>query len=123
VSKRTVILGFEWPDAAELRDKCREELEELMVEWNTLLENPSDTDARDRFEAELGDVLFTLVNVARWAELDAETVLRRQLVRFGMRWRHVEALQAKSGVAWQDVTANQFRAWWKAAKLALDVAG
>lgn len=122
VSKRTVKLGFEWPDAAELRDKCREELEELMVEWNTLLENPSDSDTRDRFEAELGDVLFTLVNVARWADLDAETVLRRQLVRFGMRWRHIEALQAQSGVAWQDVDANQFRAWWTAAKLALNVA-
>lgn len=122
VSKRTVKRGFEWPDAAELRDKCREELEELMVEWNTLLENPSDTDARDRFEAELGDVLFTLVNVARWADLDAETALRRQLVRFGMRWRHIEALQAQSGIAWQDANANQFRAWWTAAKLALNVA-
>ena len=76
--------------------------------------------ARDRFEAELGDVLFTLVNVARWADLDAETALRRQLVRFGKRWRHIELLQASAAVAWSDVDASQFRAWWAAAKIAVD---
>ena len=123
VSKRTVKLGFEWPDAADLRDKCREELGELMVEWDALLADPSDLNARDRFEAELGDVLFTLVNVARWADLDAETALRRQLVRFGMRWRHIEALQSDAGIAWQDVDANQFRAWWADAKIAVNEAG
>jgi MazG family protein len=119
VSKRTVKLGFEWPDATDLRDKCREELGELMLEWDALLADPSDTDARDRFEAELGDVLFTLVNVARWADLDAETALRRQLVRFGRRWRHIESLQTAAGVAWQDVDANQFRMWWAEAKIAV----
>ena len=117
VSKRTVKLGFEWPDATDLRDKCREELGELMVEWDALLADPSDTDARDRFEAELGDVLFTLVNVARWADLDAETALRRQLVRFGKRWSHIETLQAASGIAWQDIDARQFREWWAIAKI------
>lgn len=122
VSKRTVKLGFEWPDAADLRDKCREELLELMVEWDALLANPSDADARSRFESELGDVLFTLVNVARWADLDAETALRRQLVRFGKRWRHIELLQASAAVAWPDVDTAQFRAWWAAAKIAVDEA-
>ena len=78
---------------------------------------------RERFEAELGDVLFTLVNVARWADLDAETALRRQLVRFGMRWRHIEALQSEAGIAWLDVDATQFRAWWAEAKIAVEEAG
>jgi len=118
VSKRTVKLGFEWPDATDLRDKCKEELGELMVEWEALLADPSDSDARDRFEAELGDVLFTLVNVARWADLDAETALRRQLVRFGKRWSHIESHQAAAGIAWDQVTAAQFRTWWDAAKAA-----
>ena len=94
-----------------------------MVEWDALLADPSDLNARDRFEAELGDVLFTLVNVARWADLDAETALRRQLVRFGMRWRHIEALQSDVGIAWQDVDATQFRAWWAEAKIAVHEAG
>jgi len=122
VSKRTVKLGFEWPDATDLRDKCREELGELMVEWDALVANPSDTAARDRFEAELGDVFFTLVNVARWADLDAEAALRKQLVRFGKRWRHIELLQASAAVAWPDVDASQFRAWWAEAKIAVDEA-
>ncbi len=122
VSKRTVKLGFEWPDASDLRDKCREELGELMVEWDALLANPSDTAARDRFEAELGDVFFTLVNVARWADLDAEAALRRQLVRFGKRWRHIETLQRASETPWSDVNATQFRVWWAAAKVAVDKA-
>jgi MazG family protein len=122
VSKRTVKLGFEWPDATDLRDKCREELGELIVEWDALLANPSDSAARARFESELGDVLFTLVNVARWADLDAETALRRQLVRFGKRWRHIELLQTSAAVAWPDVDAAQFRAWWAEAKIAVDEA-
>jgi tetrapyrrole methylase family protein/MazG family protein len=122
VSKRTVKLGFEWPDAIDLRDKCREELGELMVEWDALLSDPSDLNARDRFEAELGDVLFTLVNVARWADLDAETALRRQLLRFGKRWSHIETLQAAAGIAWQDIDARQFRAWWAIAKITVDEA-
>ncbi|MFY8053539.1 MAG: hypothetical protein ACOVP2_13030, partial [Armatimonadaceae bacterium] len=122
VSKRTVKLGFEWPDASDLRDKCREELGELMVEWEALLANPSDTAARDRFEAELGDVFFTLVNVARWADLDAEAALRKQLVRFGKRWRHVESLQRASETPWSDVNATQFRDWWAEAKVAVDKA-
>jgi len=120
VSKRTVKLGFEWPHAEDLRDKCREELSELLVEWDALIANPTDDDARVRFEAELGDVLFTLVNVARWAKLDAETALRRQLVRFGKRWRHIEMQQASAKVVWQDVDAAQFRAWWSEAKIAVD---
>lgn len=120
VSKRTVKLGFEWPQAEDLRDKCREELSELLVEWDALIANPTDDNARVRFEAELGDVLFTLVNVARWANLDAETALRRQLVRFGKRWRHIEMQQASAGVVWQDVDAAQFRAWWSEAKIAVD---
>lgn len=122
VSKRTVKLGFEWPDASDLRDKCREELGELMVEWEALLAHPSDTAARDRFEAELGDVFFTLVNVARWADLDAEAALRKQLVRFGKRWRHVESLQRASETPWSDVDATQFRDWWAEAKVAVDKA-
>ena len=94
-----------------------------MVEWDALLADPSDLNVRERFEAELGDVLFTLVNVARWADLDAETALRRQLVRFGMRWRHIEALQLEAGIAWLDVDATQFRAWWAEAKIAVAEAG
>jgi hypothetical protein len=40
-----------------------------------------------------------------------------------MRWRHIEALQSDAGIAWQDVDANQFRAWWAEAKIAVDAAG
>ena len=74
VSKRVVKVGFEWPTVAEVLDKVEEELAELRAEITA-----GDT---ARTADELGDLLFTLVNVARQLKIDPEDALRRMTQRF-----------------------------------------
>ena len=75
-------VGFDWPDARGSREKVAEELAELDA---AMAEGDS-----DRVEAELGDVLFALVNLARHRGVDAETALRRTSDKFARRFSHVE---------------------------------
>lgn len=82
VSERVAQVGFDWPNAAGSRTKLDEELAELDAAIAA-------GDKRE-VEAELGDVLFALTNLARHYELDAEAALRRTTDKFRSRFSHVE---------------------------------
>ncbi|MFM7320260.1 MAG: nucleoside triphosphate pyrophosphohydrolase [Armatimonadota bacterium] len=110
-SKRVVKLGFEWPDAVAVLAKAEEEFRELRAE----VEAGADP---GRIADELGDVLFTLVNVGRKAGVDAEDALRRQVDRFAARWRYVEQAAAAAGVDLAHSGLERFRGWWDDAKRA-----
>lgn len=116
VSRKTVAVGFEWPESNDLKAKCQEELAELLVEWEAMLKSPTDERARARFASEFGDVLFTLVNVARWAKINPETSLRQQIQRFKTRWCIVETLRLADALEWEQVTTRLFRVYWDTAK-------
>ncbi|HEV8244520.1 MAG TPA: nucleoside triphosphate pyrophosphohydrolase [Polyangiaceae bacterium] len=75
-------VGFDWPDARGSRAKVSEELREL--------DQAIDSGRKDRIEAELGDLLFALVNLARHHGVDAEMALRGTADRFNRRFAHVE---------------------------------
>lgn len=79
---RAAHAGFDWPDATGPRGKIDEELAELDAACRA-----SDPKAR---EAELGDLLFSVVNLARHLEVDPESALRRANERFARRYRHLE---------------------------------
>ncbi len=83
VGEKVARVGFDWPDARGSRDKVTEELGELDRAIAA-------GDAKEA-EAELGDVLFALVNLARHAGIDAEAALRGTTDRFVKRFGHVEA--------------------------------
>ncbi|MBS1702133.1 MAG: nucleoside triphosphate pyrophosphohydrolase [Armatimonadetes bacterium] len=83
ISKRAVRAGFEWPDFGGVLDKVREEIGELE---EAIQEGDS-----AHIKAELGDLMFTLVNVARWQKVDAEDTLRMMLDRFQSRFQYMEA--------------------------------
>jgi MazG family protein len=83
VSTRVATVGFDWPDAQGSRAKVSEEMAEL--------DEALRTGDRKRIEAELGDVLFALTNLARHHGLDAEGALRKTTDRFRARFAHVEA--------------------------------
>jgi MazG family protein len=100
--------GFDWPDLAGVRDKLREELLEL----DAAIAGGQQREIR----AELGDVLFTLCNLARWLETPAEDALREALGRFGRRFRHVEALLAQDGKRIRDVDPAETDRLWQEAK-------
>lgn len=104
ISQRVARVGFEWPDLESVWDKLREEIRELEE-----AKDPSE------IESELGDVLFTVVQIARWHKLDAEEALRKMLARFSGRFAWIEAnasvpLDQLSPQGWDDL--------WRQAKAA-----
>ena len=107
LQKRAAKVGFDWPDVAGAIDKLREETEELT--------DVSDTDA-DRLEDELGDVLFSAVNVARKLGLDADAALRRANAKFERRFREVERT---ADASLDTLPLDAKETLWQAAKRAL----
>lgn len=107
-SCRAARVGFEWENTDAVLAKLNEEIAELREE----IAKPVQSAAR--IESELGDVLFTIVNVARCLGVEPEDALRKQLVRFGGRFRFIEAKYAE-----QDLTAlsvSDWRTGWQQAK-------
>ncbi len=85
VGKQAARRGFDWPDADGALAKLDEELQELKQEM------VADTDAAGIRE-EFGDLLFSMVNLARHLDVDAETVLEEAVVKFERRFQRVQSL-------------------------------
>ncbi|HWN06111.1 MAG TPA: nucleoside triphosphate pyrophosphohydrolase [Steroidobacteraceae bacterium] len=100
--------GFDWPDATGPRAKVDEELAELDAALNS-----SDPTAR---EGELGDLLFSVVNLARHLEMDPESALRRANERFARRYRHVERELDRLGQPPGSATPELLDRLWASAK-------
>lgn len=108
VSKRAVKVGFEWPDLQGVLDKFREEQVELA-------EAVAQGD-RPRIEAEIGDLLFTLVNIARHLKVDAEQALHAMVRRFIVRFQQMEQLAREQGKQLERLTLEEWDALWEQAK-------
>jgi len=100
VQNRAAKVGFDWPHAAEVLPKIREELDEL----------EADLDEPERAESELGDVLFSVINLARHLGIDGEIALRRATDRFETRFRRMEASGPVHGVSLDDLNQRWDRA-------------
>ena len=108
ISKKAAGVGFDWPDIGGVLAKVREEAEELAVAQEH-------GDAR-HVEHELGDLLFTLVNLARRMKVDPEQALRKSSARFRGRFAHVEDRVAQSGKCFAEIPLAQLEEWWQEAK-------
>jgi tetrapyrrole methylase family protein / MazG family protein len=106
MQERAANIGYEWPNIEGVLDKVVEELAEL---------RDAATDA-DRAE-EYGDLLFVLVNVARWQGIEAEAALRGANDKFRRRFASVERQAADRGVALRDLSFTDLDALWDAAKI------
>ncbi len=104
IGRRCAKVGFEWPDLDGVMDKVAEELMELRAESEP-----------ERVEAEFGDLLFSLIQWARYKGLDPERALRRQMTRFKGRFERVED-DARAAGGWEHRTLDQMEAAWQAAK-------
>jgi tetrapyrrole methylase family protein/MazG family protein len=105
IQQRVVRVGFDWPAIAEVLAKVDEEMRELVA--------APDQAAR---EAELGDVLFSLVNVARWYDVDPESALRQANGRFRRRFGWMEAEAHRLGSPLEGMTLQEMDALWEQAK-------
>ena len=108
VQKRAAQVGFDWPDISGVWDKVREEMEELAQEARA-------GDA-ERVEAEMGDLLFAIVNLARFLGVDPEGALRRATRRFAERFREVEKAAKEAGRRLEDMTLEEMDELWEAVK-------
>ncbi len=108
-------VGFDWPDAAAVLDKLDEELAELRRELGEPPGAEPDL-AKERRAEELGDLLFTVANLARHLEIDPEAALARANLKFRRRFRGVEESLAARGRSLADATLAEMDAAWDAAK-------
>ncbi len=105
IQERVARVGFDWADESQVRAKLDEELAEYAHAPNAA--------ARGR---ELGDVLFALVNVARWQGINPEDVLRQTNARFARRFAAIEAQAAATGRELAAMTLAEMDAIWEQAK-------
>jgi ATP diphosphatase len=87
LGSRAAKVGFDWPDADGLFDKLQEEIGELRAELGPSL----DTQSKTAIEAEFGDLLFTVVNLARHLKVDPESALRATNAKFRRRFAAMES--------------------------------
>lgn len=109
VSKRAAKTGFEWPDIDGVLQKLDEEVSELKA----ALAKPGHA---AEVSGEIGDLLFTVVQVARWRGIDAETALRDMLARFAARFRFMEHRARQAGTALNALTPAEMDGLWSEAK-------
>jgi nucleoside triphosphate diphosphatase len=116
LGKRAARTGFDWPDASGVREKLNEELAELDAEiagWPT---HPASDAPDPKVVEELGDALFTLVNLGRHLHVDAEEALRAANRKFETRFRHMESLARARGLALDSLSPAQWDALWVESK-------
>jgi len=101
-------VGFDWNEARQVFQKVEEELAELRAAMEG--EQP------DRMEAELGDLLFSLVNLGRFIAVNPEEALRKTIARFIARFQYIEEELARRGTAPGQVTIEEMDALWAEAK-------
>jgi MazG family protein len=131
LSSRAAHVGFEWPDIEGLFDKLHEETEELRHELkNYPAPGPRppqrgvagatglsvSEELRNRLEDEVGDLLFVLVNVARYLSLDPESALRKTNRKFRRRFQWVEERLRERGRGLPKATLDEMESLWQQSK-------
>ncbi len=112
---RAANVGFDWPNVDGVLAKVAEEAAELAEVVDT--EDSNDVaDARAAQEWEFGDLLFSLVNLARRMDIDAETALRHANRRFVSRFRHMENSARERGEEFSAMSPEQMDGLWEEAK-------
>ena len=106
ISKRAAKAGFEWPDEAGVWEKVAEERAEMEREAPGSPERA----------AEFGDLLFALVNVARWEGIDAEEALAASNRKFRARWARMEERARELGVTLDELDTETLNDLWDRAK-------
>jgi tetrapyrrole methylase family protein/MazG family protein len=102
---RAARVGFDWPEVEGVLEKIVEEIEEVKRA----------TDEKE-LAAEIGDLLFALVNLARWKKVDAESVLRETNMKFKRRFAHVEQGAKKQGRDLSTLSLDEMESLWQEAK-------
>jgi MazG family protein len=115
MQEKAARVGFDWTNVRQITEKLAEELREFAdARYNAGLLPAEDPHVRE----ELGDVLFTVVNLARRLGIDAEGAMRDANAKFERRFRYMEAYAVASGRQLGDMTLDELEDLWQQAKIA-----
>lgn len=101
-------VGFDWNNVAPVWDKVKEELDEFRVE--------ADASNRDAMEDEMGDILFSIVNICRFYKINPEDALERTNRKFIRRFSYVEEQTIAKGRSMKDMSLDEMDVLWNEAK-------
>ena len=108
ITEKAARVGFDWEHADQVFAKVMEELHEFE---ETLIQGD-----QERMEAELGDLLFAIVNLGRFLSLDTEDALRKTISRFTRRFSYIEDTLHGSGTTMQEASLEKMNRLWEEAK-------
>jgi tetrapyrrole methylase family protein/MazG family protein len=118
VQARAARVGFDWPELAPVLGKLDEELQEFRdaMAAGTAATPLTSNETKEHVEAELGDVLFTIVNISRFLKINPEEALRKTINRFIDRFQYIEAQASATGQSLEEMTLEQMDELWEQAK-------
>lgn len=108
IASRAAGVGFDWENPEQVLDKLHEELAELAEARRNA--------SQEELENELGDLLFVLVNLARFVKVDPEQALRKTNVKFRERFGYIERKLAERGKKLEESNIEEMEALWQEAK-------
>ena len=108
IQEKAANVGFDWENREQVWDKAREEFEEFA--------QAAAQRNHDEMEAEMGDMLFSLINVARLYDIHPESALERTNIKFINRFNYIEAKAAEAGRSLKDMTLGEMDELWNEAK-------
>ena len=109
IQEKVAGVGFDWEKPEQVFEKLQEELGELQHEI--------ETENKNKMEAEFGDVMFSMINYARFLGINPENALERTNKKFISRFQYLEAKAAEKNKALKDMTLAEMDVFWNEAKL------
>lgn len=109
VQQRAADVGFDWDDASGAIEKLYEELDEVMAEIKN--------NDKDSLESEIGDLIFAIVNVCRFEDINPENAINRTIEKFVERFEFIETESKKMGLDLKDMTLKEMDFMWNKAKI------
>jgi len=110
IQKRCASIGFDWQTLSPVIDKVKEEVDEVLAEINR------DDPTAEKIEEEVGDLLFSVVNLTRHLGLKAELTLNKASQKFERRFRQVEQLISEQGYKRGEATLDEMEQAWQHVK-------
>ena len=108
IQEKAAGVGFEWDNAKDVLDKVKEEI----TEFNQEVEDQN----HDKMEDEFGDVIFSLINYARYLNINPESALERTNKKFIKRFKYIEESAKNEGKVINELTLDQMEVFWNKAK-------
>ncbi|MAG88159.1 nucleoside triphosphate pyrophosphohydrolase [Zunongwangia profunda] len=108
IQDKVAGVGFDWEEPQQVFEKLEEELRELQEEVNIA--------DKDKMEAEFGDVMFSMINYARFLKINPENALERTNKKFIARFKYLEQKAAEKNIVLKDMTLAEMDVYWNEAK-------